>query len=362
MTTVPTPVEVSRGSITDVPGVLVGHHQRRGRGWQTGTTAVIAPDGATPGVDVRGGGPGTRETDAIQPGKLVSTIHGICLTGGSAYGLRAADGLVDWLAERNLGYPIGTEPQEVVPVVPAAVIFDLGRGGKFANHPDRDFGYRAAQNARTSRQNWGSVGAGTGARAGGLQGGVGTASGIVSICGLDAEGAETAIEIVIGALAVVNSNGSPVDPVTGLPWESNGWNLPRPTSSEHRDIVAALSAPPEANNTTLGVVATTAELSKVEASSLASIAHDGLARAIRPAHSLVDGDSIFSLATGDQELPMMLAIDGTELDGPRARVTALRLLSVAAADVFADACTHAILSATRLGDALAYSDLCSSVR
>jgi L-aminopeptidase/D-esterase-like protein len=339
------------GSITDVPGVLVGHHQRRGRGWQTGTTAIVVPDGATPGVDVRGGGPGTRETDAVQPSKLVQTIHGICLTGGSAYGLRAADGLVDWLAERGLGFPIGTSPDEVVPVVPAAVIFDLARGGNFANHPTADFGRRAADNARRAQRTWGSVGAGTGARTGGLQGGVGTASATIPELG-----------VVMGALAVVNSNGSAVDPSTGLPWEAAGWKLRRPPATERKAVQAALAAPPQPTNTTLGVVATSAALSKVEASSLAAVAHDGLARAIRPAHSLVDGDTVFSLATGAHDLPDRLEVDGSELDGPQARVTALRLLAVAAADTFAAACTHALLTATTLGDSPAYLDLCPSVR
>ncbi|TFH21182.1 MAG: peptidase S58 family protein, partial [Acidimicrobiales bacterium] len=161
------------GSITDVPGIRVGHHQRSGRGWQTGTTVVFAPDGATPGVSVRGGGPGTRETDALRPENLVEQIHAICLTGGSAYGLAAADGVVGWLEEQGLGFPVGSplDPVGVVPVVPAAVVFDLGRGGNFSNRPNADFGRRAVTNARRAQRSWGSVGAGTGAKAGGLQGG-----------------------------------------------------------------------------------------------------------------------------------------------------------------------------------------------
>ena len=130
----PTPGLLPFGSITDVDGIRVGHHQRVGRGWQTGTTVVFAPDGATPGVDVRGGGPGTRETDALAPHNLIEQIHAVCLTGGSAYGLAAADGVMAWLEERALGFtvgPPGSGPANVVPIVPAAVIFDLGRGGKF---------------------------------------------------------------------------------------------------------------------------------------------------------------------------------------------------------------------------------------
>ena len=130
------------GSITDVPGVRVGHYERVGRGWRTGTTAVIVPAGATPGVDVRGGGPGTRETDALRPENLVPTVHAVCLTGGSAYGLAAADGVVAWLEHRRLGFPVGLddEPEQIVPIVPAAVIFDLGRGGRFGNRPTPEFG------------------------------------------------------------------------------------------------------------------------------------------------------------------------------------------------------------------------------
>src|SRR6188472_3987197 len=134
MTSTPEPLPF--GSITDVEGVRVGHHQRVGRGWQTGTTVVFAPQGATPGVDVRGGGPGTRETDALGPANLVEHVHAICLTGGSAYGLAAADGVMAWLEERALGFTVGppdSGPPRVVPVVPAAVIFDLGRGGDFGH-------------------------------------------------------------------------------------------------------------------------------------------------------------------------------------------------------------------------------------
>lgn len=173
------------GSITDVDGITVGHFQRTGRGWQTGTTVVIVEAGATPGVDVRGGGPGTRETDAINPQNLVQEIHGVCLTGGSAFGLAASYGLMAWLEDRGLGFPVGASggQPDVVPVVPGAVIFDLGRGGNPAHRPDASFGMRAAQNARRSQRKWGAVGGGTGARAGGLQGGVGTASTTVRIPG-----------------------------------------------------------------------------------------------------------------------------------------------------------------------------------
>ena len=169
------------GALTDVAGLRVGHHQRFGRGWQTGTTVVLAPDGAVAAVDVRGGGPGTRETDALDARNLVDRIHAVCLTGGSAYGLAAADGVMAHLERKRLGIVVGPEPQHVVPVVPTAVIFDLGRGGGFGNRPDAGFGERAASAARPRNVARGAVGAGTGARSGGMP--------CVSIARPDAESA-----------------------------------------------------------------------------------------------------------------------------------------------------------------------------
>ena len=169
------------GSLTDVDGVRVGHHQRTAGRWLTGTTVVLAPAGAVAAVDVRGGGPGTRETDALDPRNLVDRVHAICLTGGSAYGLAAADGVMAHLERLGLGVPVGPGAREVVPVVPTAVIFDLGRGGDFGSRPDASFGERAVRNARARDVARGAVGAGTGARAGGLQGGVGMASTTVAI-------------------------------------------------------------------------------------------------------------------------------------------------------------------------------------
>ncbi len=331
--------------MTDVPGVLLGHHQRTGRGWQTGTTVVLVPDGAVAAVDVRGGGPGTRETDALDPRNLVDRIHGICLTGGSAYGLAAADGVMAHLERRGLGVPVGPEPHEVVPVVPTAVIFDLGRGGSFANRPDASFGERAAAGAR-ARARRGSVGAGTGARAGGLQGGVGMASTTVEIAGQS---------VRLAAVSVVNASGSVIDPTTGAPWTTVR-GIRRPSAAERRAVVAArnaLSGTPL--NTTIGVVATDADLTRAEAGRLAQSAHDGLARAIRPAHGLTDGDTIFGLATASRRLTQRsrgLVRDATS------RTVELNSLFASGADVFARACADAVLTATRVGDAAAYRDLC----
>ena len=153
------------GSLADVAGLRVGHHQRVGRGWQTGTTVVLAPDGAVAAVDVRGGGPGTRETDALDARNLVDRIHAVCLTGGSAYGLAAADGVMAYLERRQLGIVVGPEPAHVVPVVPSAVIFDLGRGGRFGNRPTAEFGERAASSAPCTRHRTGRRSAPAPARA-----------------------------------------------------------------------------------------------------------------------------------------------------------------------------------------------------
>lgn len=353
------------GSITDVVGVLVGHHQRSGRGWQTGTTVVHVPGGATPGVSVRGGGPGTRETDALAPDNLVQEIHAVCLTGGSAYGLSAAEGVVGWLEERSLGFPVGTgtELEGVVPVVPAAVVFDLGRSGRFDHRPDADFGRRAIAAARVRQTSWGSVGAGTGTRAGGLQGGVGTASTTVMIpsttpvaSSARSTTVDDSIAVQVGAVAVVNSNGTPIDPDTGLPWEAHGFSLATPTKRDLLRLRNQLIGRSPSLNTTIGVVATSAALSKSEVSKMADVAHDGLARAIRPAHSMVDGDTVFGLATGDHDIG---ARPATMRSTP-SRQRALDLILRAAAETFGAACAHAVLAARTIGDAPAYVDVCPS--
>ena len=335
------------GSITDVDGIRVGHFARVNRSWQTGTTVVFAPDGATPGVDVRGGGPGTRETAAIAQENLVEQIHAICLSGGSAFGLAAADGVMATLEDRGLGVPVG--PAGVVPVVPAAVIFDLGRAGNARSRPTADFGARATRNARVRQMRWGAVGAGAGARAGGIQGGVGTASSSVSIGGAT---------IRVGALAVVNSAGSVTDPGTGLPWELCGLRLRRPTGTERTELERWRVGPATPLlNTTIGVVATDADLTKSEVSKMSAVAHDGLARAIRPAHSMFDGDTVFGLASGLTPLP-----DGEMTFGEVAsRPGALNVLLAAAADTFAAACTHALLTARAHGDVPGYFDVCASI-
>ncbi|MFF0364744.1 P1 family peptidase [Streptomyces fungicidicus] len=287
-------------ALTDVAGVRVGHATHAGAGWLTGTTVVLAPEGgAVAAVDVRGGGPGTKETDALDPRNVVQRIDAIVLTGGSAYGLDAASGVMAWLEERGRGVRVGPDPAHVVPVVPAACVFDLGRGGDFRARPDAATG-RAAVEAAAREPGGpvpqGCVGAGTGAVVGQLKGGVGTASTV-----LDSG-------VTVAALVVANAAGSAVDPETGVLYgELFGGRVRYPEPEVHEaalrrlaEVAARHAAPPL--NTTLAVVATDAALSRAQAQKLAGTAHDGIARAVRPVHLLSDGDTVFTLATGARPL------------------------------------------------------------
>jgi len=328
-------------SLTDVAGILVGHADRSGDGWLSGTTVVLAPRvGAVGGVDVRGGGPGTRETDVLDPRNLVERVHAVTLSGGSAFGLAAADGVMRRLFEAGVGHRVG-RPGEVVPIVPGAAIFDLGRGGDFAKRPGAAMGeeaYEAALSSRARPVPIGVVGAGTGATAGGLKGAVGSASVVL------ADGT------TVAALVVVNAVGSCVDPLTGelyaarfgLSGEFSGLLLP------DADEVAAARAAAEAIDpggrsgrhgrdafaTTIGVVATDATLTKAQCAKVSGIAHDGMARGIRPVHTMFDGDTVFTLATGDRVAP----------DPPTSHVAFHALLD-AAGDCFTRAVGHAMLAA-----------------
>ncbi|MCE1177813.1 MAG: P1 family peptidase [Micrococcales bacterium] len=313
-------------SLTDVAGLRVGHATRRGKGRLTGTTVVRAPDeGAVAGVDVRGGGPGTRETDLLDPRNVVERVHAVCLTGGSALGLAAADGVAAGLLGEGVGVAMGG-PGQVVPIVPAAVVFDLGRGGDWAGHPQAADG-RAALDAATTTVEQGSVGAGTGARAGGLKGGVGSASAVL-------EDGTT-----VAALVVCNSLGAPWDWATGellAARRALGGELavgPLPPSALGGLRVAterqrALLRPGSA--TTIGVIATDATLTKAQCQKTAGIGHDGLARAIAPVHTMMDGDTLFALATGARPAPDLLGL--------------MDLMAVAA-DVVTRAVGHAVLAA-----------------
>ncbi|MFF6995725.1 P1 family peptidase [Streptomyces sp. NPDC008313] len=296
-------------TLADVAGLRVGHATRTGDGWLTGTTVVLAPEGgAVAAVDVRGGGPGTKETDALDPRNLVQKVEAVVLTGGSAYGLDAASGVMAWLEERGRGVRVGRDPAHVVPVVPAACVFDLGRGGDFRARPGAATGRAAVEAADASEPGapvpGGCVGAGTGAVVGRLKGGIGTASAVLGS------------GITVAALVVANAAGSAVDPLTGVLYgellEGPAAYPPPPVheAAERRLAeIAATNAPPPLN-TTLAVVATDAALTRAQAQKLAGTAHDGIARAVRPVHLLNDGDTVFTLSTGtrplDQENPLAL--------------------------------------------------------
>lgn len=300
-------------SIVDVPGMRVGQHTRNGDGWLTGTTVVLPPDaGAVAGVDVRGGGPGTRETDLLDPRNLVERVHAVCLSGGSAFGLAAADGVMQERYAAGVGFPLGAAGQ-VVPIVPAAVIFDLGRGGDFASMPDASFGRAACAAASSQRPQLGVVGAGTGGQAGGLKGGVGSASVVLP-------GGFT-----VAALVAVNAVGSCVDPHTGELYGARAlaradlqgigltggtaYRLTAPTTEELRRAQVEIDPSPlnrrisEVLATTIGVIATDAALTKAQCARVASSGHDGMARAINPIHTMFDGDTLFAVATAEGEVP-----------------------------------------------------------
>ncbi|MFF3718187.1 P1 family peptidase [Streptomyces prasinus] len=289
-------------ALTDVAGVRVGHATRTGDGLLTGTTVVLAPEGgAVAAVDVRGGGPGTKETDALDPRNFVQRVEALVLTGGSAYGLDAASGVMAWLEERGRGVRVDADPTHVVPVVPAACVFDLGRGGDFRARPDAATGRAAVEAAAATapgaRVPEGCVGAGTGAVVGAVKGGVGTASTV-----LDSG-------ITVAALVVANAAGSALDPETGTLYGElfRGGRVRHPAAEVHAAALRRLAGLAEHNgpqplNTTLAVVATDADLSKAQAQKLAGTSHDGIARAVRPVHLLNDGDTVFALATGARPL------------------------------------------------------------
>jgi L-aminopeptidase/D-esterase-like protein len=325
------------GSITAVAGILIGHHDRLdsdatlGSGWACGSTVVLAPPGTVGAVDVRGGAPGTRETDLLDPANSVRYVDAVLLTGGSAYGLAAADGVMTWLEEHGRGVAM---KGGLVPIVPSAVIFDLPVGG-WGCRPTAEFGYAAAAAAAGSAGTAlavGTVGAGVGARAGVLKGGLGTAS--VTLDG---------IGVTVGAVVAVNAAGSVVDPATGLPWMAHliaSFGLTRPPADEIAAF-ATLSRDESPLNTTIAVVATDAALSPAACRRVAIAAHDGLAHTIRPAHTPVDGDTVFALATGAIEVPP--AADTPASLSPETKLVAA--IGAAAADCLAHAVLTAVLAA-----------------
>ena len=305
------------GSIVDVPGLQVGHFTLSER--LTGCSVVLAPEGAVGAVDVRGAAPGTRETDLLDPANLVDKVHAVLLSGGSAFGLDAATGVVRWLDENGIGFETG---HGRVPIVPAAVLFDLPvvrPGDDPQARPGAEAGYAACQAASTAQPEAGNVGAGAGACVGKLfgldrcmKGGIGNASVRVG-------------PWVVGALVACNAVGDVVDPASGRVLAgartADGTGL----LDTHRALLAGERGkrPLPGTNTTIGVVATNATLNKAQAKRLAMSAHDGLARSIRPAHTTLDGDTLFAMATGTEVSPPDLLL----LTVMAAQATALATLN-----------------------------------
>lgn len=310
------------GSLTDVGGLKVGHFTDSRR--PTGCTVVLAEAGAVCGVDVRGGAPGTRETDLLDPVNTVQQVHALVLSGGSAFGLDSATGVVRYLEEKGIGFPVGVGK---VPIVPAAILFDLGVGD-WKIRPDANAGYAAARSASTAVVAEGCVGAGAGATVGKLRGleramkaGIGSAS------------VKLPNGAVVAALVAVNAFGDVIDPGTGRPLAG----LRTPDGKALRGTLEALVAgerpgrPLPGENTAIGVVATNVALGKSEATRVAQMAHDGLAQSIRPVHTPWDGDTLFALSMG------AVRIDAAAL-----------VVGSLAAEVVAQAVVRAVVTATAL--------------
>lgn len=275
-------------TLTAIPGIRVGH-------WTdleaaTGCTVVLCPDGATAGVAVRGGGPGTRETDLLRPETLIQQVHAVVLSGGSAFGLAAADGVMRWLEEHDSGFDVVVTK---VPIVPAAVLFDLPIG-RHDVRPDAEAGYAACEAATTDPVAEGNVGAGTGATVGNLLGPLSAMKG-----GLGSASVRLGGGVTVGALAVANCLGDVVDPDTGE--IVAGARSPDGTWLDTAARFIEMGANLRFGNTTLAVVATDAQLTQAQCTAVANMAQTGLARVVRPAHTLLDGDTIFALSTGDKQ-------------------------------------------------------------
>jgi L-aminopeptidase/D-esterase-like protein len=331
---------VTNDTITAVDGLRVGHHTLSER--PTGCTAILVDGpGAVGGVSQRGGAPGTRETDLLSPLNMVDKVNAVVLAGGSAFGLDAATGVVRWLEEHGIGFDVRVAK---VPIVPAAILFDLPLGGKPGVRPTADCGYKAAAAATGDRVQEGTVGAGAGATVGklGLAGsGSGASRPGPMKAGIGSAAVRLANGLVVGAIVAVNAVGDIIDPSTGQV-VAGALNTDG-TLADARKLLrsGALVAQPRAGeNTTIGLVATNARLSKNDVSRMALMADDGLARAIVPAHTMGDGDTVFALATG-------------RWDG-EANVT---LIGALAAEVMADAIVRAATQATGAAGVKAARDL-----
>jgi L-aminopeptidase/D-esterase-like protein len=324
------PAQTSRlnGTLTAVPGVKVGHYTLTER--PTGCTVILVEAGATAGVDVRGAAPATRETDALRPGNLVQIAHAIVLSGGSAFGLDSAAGVMRYLEEKRIGFEFG---RSHVPIVPAAALFDLGVGDGTIR-PTADCGYRAAKSATGGAVQEGTVGAGAGATVGksagrSMKGGIGSAA-VTLPDGL-----------VVAAIVATNGFGDVINPANG-DIVAGALAPDGRTFADARKLLrsGAIRFARPGQNTTLGVVATNATLTKTDATRVAQVAHDGFARAIVPVHTPVDGDTIFAVATGAKTGPADVG-----------QIGAL------AADVMAEAIVRAVRQATSVAGIPAARDL-----
>jgi L-aminopeptidase/D-esterase-like protein len=319
-------------AITDIPGIEVGQAQDEEA--LTGCTVILCRKGAVGGVDVRGSAPGTRETDLLNPINLVDKVHAVVLAGGSAFGLDAASGVMTYLAEQKIGFGVGAFR---VPIVPSAILFDLGLG-KSARHPDPEMGYAAVSAAQSGPVAEGNVGAGTGATVGKIFGMAGAMKSGLGTASLEIGGG-----VMVGAIVAVNAFGDVLNQSTGQiiagarparigPLKMGG-------SEQFADtlkVMQTLAGRTVLNiatggNTVIGVVATNAKFDKAQATKMAQMAHDGLARTVRPAHTMLDGDTLFALATGQK----------------KADVT---IVGAFAAEVLAQAIVNAVRSARPVGD------------
>ena len=314
-------------AITDVPGIYVGHYTGE---HLTGTTVILANPSAVGGICQRGGSPGTRETDLLNPVNRVDIVNAIVLSGGSAYGLESASGVMQCLENQGLGFPVGGG--NVVPIVPAAILYDLGRcDAPFDYRPDFSFGLEACLAVEGGPVEQGNIGAGAGAVSGGLKGGIGTASVVLDN------------GVIIGAIVAVNSVGRTFDEKGNLyaasleldnefdilrPGKSNAWRKWRQQEKDRKHFDGLLK------NTTIAVVATNVELTKAQVTKIAQMADDGLTRAIRPSHTPYDGDTVFALGTG--EISMQSLGDPSFI---------VYQIGSAAADVLSRAVVHAMLAA-----------------
>jgi L-aminopeptidase/D-esterase-like protein len=282
----------SARGLTDVQGIKVGHHTLTER--PTGCTVILVDgDGAVGGVSQRGGAPGTRETDLLDPSNMVDKVNAVVLSGGSAYGLDAAQGVVRYLEERNIGWKVAVG---VVPIVPAAILFDLPFGGKPQVRPTADCGYKAAQAATDAAVSEGNIGAGTGATVGKMGMGRSMKAGVGSASLTLPNG------LVVAAIVAVNAVGDIIDPTTGKTVagirSEDGKSLADVRSLLRSGALLKRAAPRAGENTTIGLVATNARMSKAEIHRVAMMADDGFAKAITPSHTAGDGDTVFALATG----------------------------------------------------------------